>query len=408
MPVASRRGFAYKSSRSPYAKPKPQRKPRGVGQYINPQRFIKTASTVMADSYEPQHVFADFAFDARLHANIAAKGYVTPTPIQDQTIALGLAGKDVIGIASTGTGKTAAFALPILNRLMNDTTSKALIVAPTRELAQQIEVECRTMGKGGGFTGALLLGGMAYGPQLRDLRAKPRIVIGTPGRIKDHLEQKTLDLSDFNLVVLDEVDRMLDMGFVNDVRLLLGLLSAKRQSFYFSATMDTRVSNLIRTFSPDAELVTLAASDTSENVHQDIIGFDGKTDKQEKLHDILIQPDTVKTIVFEATQRGVERLENDLAARGFNVASIHGGKSQAQRARALKSFKENAVKILVATDVAARGLDVTDITHVINYSQPNTYDDYIHRVGRAGRAGRIGYALTFVAQTEHDAARSRR
>jgi ATP-dependent RNA helicase RhlE len=396
MPVQSRRGFAYKSSRSPYSKPKPQRKPHGRGQYINPERFVKVATAATAEEYEAKHLFADFALDTRLQQNISQKGYITPTPIQDQTIALGLAGKDVIGIASTGTGKTAAFALPILNRLMSDTTSKALVVAPTRELAQQIEAECRDMGKGGGFTGALLLGGMAYGPQLRDLRAKPRIVIGTPGRIKDHIEQGTLRLDQFNIVVLDEVDRMLDMGFVADVRLLLEQLAPERQSFYFSATMDTRVNNLIRTFSPDAEMVTVKASDTSDNVHQDVVRFGGKTEKQEKLHDILIHPDTEKAIIFEATQRSVERLEKDLQTRGFNVAAIHGGKSQAQRARALKSFKDNQVKILVATDVAARGLDVADISHVINYTQPQTYDDYVHRVGRAGRAGRIGYALTFV------------
>jgi ATP-dependent RNA helicase RhlE len=186
------------------------------------------------------------------------------------------------------------------------------------------------------------------------------------------------------------------MGFVNDVRLLLEQLNPVRQSFYFSATMDSRVNNLIRTFSPNAEMVTVKAGDTSENVHQDVIRYNGKTDKQEKLHDVLIRPDTEKAIIFEATQRSVERLENDLQVRGFHVASIHGGKSQAQRARALASFKKSEVKILVATDVAARGLDVADISHVINFTQPQTYDDYIHRVGRAGRAGRIGYALTFV------------
>ncbi len=396
MSTPTRRGYAYKSSRSPYAKPKPQRKPRGAGQYINPERFIKVASPVAIETYEAHHVFADFAFDARLYANIAAKGFVTPTPIQDKTIALGMAGKDVIGIASTGTGKTAAFALPILHRLMSEQHSKALVVAPTRELAQQIESECRAMGKGGGFTGALLLGGMSYGPQLRDLRSKPRLVIGTPGRIKDHIEQGALRLDSFNIVVLDEVDRMLDMGFVNDVRLLLGKLAEDRQSYYFSATMDARVSALIRTFSPEAELVTVKASDTSDNVHQDVVYYSGKSDKQEKLHDLLIHSDTSKAIIFETTQRSVERLEEALVVRGFTVASIHGGKSQAQRTRALNSFKENTVNILVATDIAARGLDVRDITHVINYAQPQSYDDYIHRIGRAGRAGRVGYAYTFV------------
>lgn len=393
------RGFAYKSSRSPYTKPRNQRKraPSKHGQYIDPARFVKVAQPVAAEDYIPEHKFADFAVDQRLQANIAAKGFITPTPIQDKTIALGLEGRDVIGIASTGTGKTAAFAVPILHRLMTDPRAKALIVSPTRELAQQIEVECRTLGKNGGFTGALLIGGSAYGPQLKDLRNKPSIVIGTPGRIKDHIEQGTLKLSDFNIVVLDEVDRMLDMGFVNDVRLLLSELAPQRQSFYFSATMDTRVSNLIATFSPEAETISLKVSDTSENVHQDVVPFNGRIDQLEKLHNLLIDPSIEKAIIFDETQRGVERLEKELIGRGFEVAAIHGGKTQGHRQRALQNFKSNKVKLLIATDVAARGIDVADITHVINYSQPHTYDDYVHRIGRAGRAGRTGYALTFVA-----------
>lgn len=399
MPYQNRH-TVYKSSRSPYARGgtnQRRKAPSKHGQYIDPARFVKVAKLVTeTDEYKPEHMFADFKVDARLHANIAAKGFVTPTPIQDKTIALGLEGKDVIGIANTGTGKTAAFAVPILHKLMTDKTSRALIVAPTRELAQQIEEDCRNLGRGGGFTGALLIGGSAYGPQLHDLRSNPRIVIGTPGRIKDHIERRTLDLAQFNIVVLDEVDRMLDMGFVDDVRLLLKQLAPTRQSFYFSATMDARVNGLITAFSPDAITISLKQSDTSDSVNQDVVHYAGRTDKQEKLHDILIHPDTYKVIVFDETQRGVERLEHELLERGFHVEAIHGGKSQGQRQRALKRFKANDVKILVATDVAARGIDVSDITHVVNYSQPHTYDDYVHRVGRAGRAGRVGYALTFV------------
>lgn len=399
MPGYQNRHTVYKSSRSPYARGgsnQRRKAPSKHGQYIDPAKFVKVATGATDEIYVPEHMFADFKVDARLHANIAAKGFITPTPIQDKTIALGLDGKDVIGIANTGTGKTAAFAVPILHQLMSDKVSRALIVAPTRELAQQIEEDCRMLGKGGGFTGALLIGGSAYGPQLHDLRSNPRIVIGTPGRIKDHIERRTLDLSRFNIVVLDEVDRMLDMGFVDDVRLLLKQLAAERQSFYFSATMDVRVNGLISAFSPDAVTISLKQSDTSASVHQDVVQYSGRTDKQEKLHDILIHPDTYKVIVFDETQRGVERLEKDLLDRGFHVEAIHGGKSQGQRQRALKRFKANDVKILVATDVAARGLDVSDITHVVNFSQPHTYDDYVHRVGRAGRAGRVGYALTFV------------
>lgn len=392
-----KRGFAYKSSRNPYTRPpRAQRKPRGRGQYIDPKRFVKVAQPTAAEAYAPTHHFTDFNFDERLKANITKLGYETPTPIQDQAIELGLAGKDVVGIADTGTGKTAAFSLPILHRLMTDKTAGALIVAPTRELAQQIDEATRAIGQGGGFTGALLIGGSAYGPQLRDLRARPRVVIGTPGRIKDHIEQGTLKLANFNIVVLDEVDRMLDMGFVNDVTLLLKELATPRQSYYFSATMDARVSGLIRTFSPDAETITIKSGETTEQVHQDVVWYAGKNEKLEKLHDLLIHPDIQKTIVFEETQRGVERLEKHLFERGFKVASMHGGKSQAQRARALKGFKAGDVGILLATDVAARGIDVADISHVINFTQPQTYEDYVHRIGRAGRAGNIGYALTFV------------
>lgn len=397
MPSNQRARYAYKGTRTPYGrKPRNQTKKPKHGQYIDPTKFVKVAKPVTVEAYVPSHEFMDFAVDSRILANLSKKGFVTPTPIQDQTIEFGLEGKDVIGIANTGTGKTAAFAVPILHRLMTDKTSKALVVAPTRELAQQIEDECRQIGKGGGFTGALLIGGSAYGPQLKDLRQGPRIVIGTPGRIKDHIEQGTLDLSSFNIVVLDEVDRMLDMGFVHDVKKLLSQLADERQSFYFSATMDQRVSDLIASFSPHATTISVKQSDTSDNVHQDVIPYTDKNNKIEALHTLLIEPVVDKVIIFESTQRNVERLQKELLGRGFEVEAIHGGKTQGQRQRALDKFKKNQSKILIATDVAARGIDVADVTHVVNYGLPQTYEDYTHRIGRAGRAGKIGYALTFV------------
>lgn len=366
------------------------------GEYIDPARFVAVAKPTQAVDYAPTHSFADFAVDPIIHRNLEAKGFVTPSPIQDQTVPLGLAGRDVIGIANTGTGKTAAFAIPIINALITRQNSRALIVAPTRELAQQIEEECRSIGKGGGFTGAILIGGTGMGGQLRDLRNKPRLVIGTPGRIKDHLERRTLQLDNFNLVVLDEVDRMLDMGFLPDVSYLLKELAPVRQSFFFSATMDPRVQGLIRTFSNDPETVSVKSGESSDHVHQDVIRYAGTHEKMDKLHDILLQDNVVKAIVFDETQRSVEKLSNELVARGFKADAIHGGKSQGQRQRALESFKRSQTTILVATDVAARGIDVADITHVINYSQPQSYQDYVHRIGRAGRAGRVGHALTFV------------
>lgn len=367
------------------------------GEYINPARFVQAAKPrTEENAYQPTHTFEDFAINPILKSNLKHKGFKIATPIQDQAIPLALDNNDVIGIADTGTGKTAAFALPILNILMERQQSKALIVAPTRELAQQIEEECRSLGKGSHLSGALLIGGSSMGTQLRALRARPRIVIGTPGRIKDHIERGTLPLSHFNMVVLDEVDRMLDMGFINDVTSILNGLAPQRQSFFFSATIDARVQGLINTFARDPKTVSVKNGDSSEHVNQDVVRYVGIGDKMDKLHEILIKDEVSKVIVFDETQRNVEKLSNELVARGFSSDAIHGGKSQGQRQRALASFKADKTKILVATDVAARGIDVADISHVINYSQPHTYQDYVHRIGRAGRAGKTGHALTFV------------
>jgi ATP-dependent RNA helicase RhlE len=365
------------------------------GEYIDPSRFVRAATPVAAVEYTPVNHFEDFEVNALIKSNLAAKGFRQPTPIQDQTIPRALEGRDIIGIANTGTGKTAAFALPVLHTLMLDQKARALIIAPTRELAQQINDEFRSIAKGSGLAAALLIGGTNIVPQLRDLRGNPQVVIGTPGRIKDHLERASLRLNDFKFVVLDEVDRMLDMGFINDVRSILSELSPERQSFFFSATLDDKVQSLIQSFSHDPAVISLKTSEGSENVNQDVVRFAGPHDKMDKLHNILLQGE-IKAIIFDETQRSVERLSKELVALGFEADAIHGGKSQGQRQRALDRFKSNKVKVLVATDVAARGIDIADITHVINFSQPQSYQDYIHRIGRAGRAGRVGHALTFI------------
>lgn len=381
------------------ARPRYAAKRRGPKKdYIHPSRFVKEAKPTTETAYAATYKFDDFRTNELIKENIIAKGFVTPSPIQDQAIPHGLDGRDVIGIANTGTGKTVAFAVPVLHRLMEDAAAKALIIAPTRELAQQIETECRQIGRKSGLLGALIIGGAPMGPQLRDLRAEPQIVIGTPGRIMDHMQRGSLDLSDFSLVVLDEVDRMLDMGFVNDVRTILGELNEQRQSFFFSATLDGKVNELISKFSNDPVTVSVKTGNTSDNVHQDIVCYDKTSDKIEQLHSLLIKGEIAKAIIFDDTQRSVERLHEELQSRGFKTDAIHGGKTQGQRQRALSRFKKNEVSILVATDVAARGIDVADITHVINFSTPQSYEDYIHRIGRAGRAGRIGYALTFVTE----------
>ncbi len=396
MPYNSRVSSRRFGASTAYSSRRPQQNRGPKKDYIHPSRFVKAATPVEENVYISTHKFSDFAVHPLLHTNIEQKGFVSPSPIQDQAIPHGLAGTDVIGIANTGTGKTVAFAIPVLHRLLTNRDSSALIIAPTRELAQQIEEEFKAIAKGSGLRGALLIGGAGMGPQLRDLRVDPQIVIGTPGRIKDHIERRTLDLSGFDTVVLDEVDRMLDMGFVDDVREILSRLATPRQSFFFSATLDHKVQDLIRTFSNEPVTISVKTGNTTDTVHQDIVCYEGMTDKLEQLHDLLNKPEITKAIVFEDTQRSVERLSKELQARGFKADDIHGGRTQGQRQRALDRFKRNEVKVLVATDVAARGIDVADISHVINYSTPQNYETYIHRIGRAGRAGNIGHALTFV------------
>lgn len=366
-------------------------------QTLHFSKFIKPAITVAADVYVPLHTFSDFGLDPAIVRNITAKGFTTPTPIQDQTIPAIMNGKDVVGLANTGTGKTAAFGLPLLHKLLHDGTQNALIMAPTRELAQQIEAECRSYLQGQQLSMATLIGGSPMMPQIRSLQRKPALVIGTPGRIKDHFERGNLPLQFFNNVVLDEVDRMLDMGFINDIRFLLGELSPTRHSLFFSATMDPKIESLIQSFSVEPVVISAKTGDTSDNVHQDVVRVGIGENKIEKLHDILLGEGVGKVLIFDETKRSVDKLTTELERRGFSADSMHGNKTQGQRRRALDRFKRNEVTILVATDVAARGIDVADITHVINYSQPNTYDDYVHRIGRAGRAGRAGKALTFVS-----------
>jgi superfamily II DNA/RNA helicase len=387
--------FRRATSRRAYSYPKQTNK-RKQGDYINPARFIKQAEPSEEASYEALNSFEDFELNQLIKNNLAANGYKVPTAIQDQTIPMALEGKDVVGIANTGTGKTAVFAVPILNFLISDRSKRALIIAPTRELAQQIEAEFRRIAQGSRIFGALLIGGASMGAQLRDLRSNPQVVIGTPGRIKDHTDRGSLALRAFNIIVLDEVDRMLDMGFINPITNIFGSVSPSRQSLFFSATLDERVKRLIDGFASEPVAISAKTGTTSSNVHQNIVKFESTSDKIDKLHNLLITSEVEKVIVFDETQRNVERLGKELASRGFQTDSIHGGKSQGQRQRALNRFKASEINVLVATNVAARGIDVADITHVINYSVPQTYDDYIHRIGRAGRAGKTGYALTFV------------
>ena len=367
------------------------------GLKIDPNRFINRAQPQEQEApYVPTNKFADFAIAQNLKQNIVNKGYVNPTAIQDQSIPHILRNKDVIGIANTGTGKTAAFLLPLVNKVLGNRQEKILIMVPTRELAMQIQDELFSFVRGLQIRSAFCIGGTSISKQVYSLRNNPSFVIGTPGRLKDLIERKALYLGDFRTVVLDEADRMLDMGFIHDMKSILSLMPTPRQTLLFSATFTPEIQNLTRQFQVDPVTVSVKTRATSATIDQDIVRFQDEQHRMDLLHDLLIDPEFSKVLVFGETKHGVEKLSKTLNERGFKAASIHGNKTQAARQKALDQFKRDHINILVATDVAARGLDIPLVTHVINYDVPASYEDYVHRIGRTGRAGNTGKALTFV------------
>jgi superfamily II DNA/RNA helicase len=369
-----------------------------VKKYINPSKFINQA-TPKADEvpYEPQYKFADFPFGKQLSLNVEKKGYATPTSIQDQAIMPILEGKDVIGLANTGTGKTAAFLLPIIeNQTGENYRPSVLIIAPTRELAQQIDEEFRAFSQGLSLYSALVVGGMPVERQIRDLKRRPHFIIGTPGRLKDLMTRKLIRFDNISTLVLDEADRMLDMGFLPDIRAIVSATPDDRQTLLFSATITPEISAIIQNFSKDPITISVRTSETNEHIEQDVIEARDKAHKIELLTDMLRGGDYDKVLVFGETKFGVQRLSDHLDNSGIASIAIHGNKNQSQRARALKQFKDGRVKVMVATDVAARGLDIPNVSHVINFDTPQNYEDYIHRIGRTGRGGASGHAHTFV------------
>ncbi len=369
---------------------------RNIKSFSDESKFIKKASEKVVEEFIPKHDFADFNIELRLKENILARGFERPTPIQDLSIPELLEGKDLIGLANTGTGKTAAFLVPLLNKVMKNKNEKVLIVAPTRELAEQINTEFLAFSKGLRIFSVAATGGTNIRPQITSLRQGVNFVIGTPGRLTDLVNRKYLKLDGFTNVVLDEADRMLDMGFVADIRGLFAKLPKERQTIFFSATFSGEVESLISEFLNDPIRIEAKTGDTAENVEQDVVRFDRYEEKMEILHNLLLGEDFKKVLIFGETKHGVEDIYLNLSERGFKAMSIHGDKSQRERRVALRLFKEERVKILVATDVAARGIDVPEVSHVINYDLPHTYEDYIHRIGRTGRASQKGKALTFV------------
>lgn len=352
-----------------------------------------------AEVYNPTHKFTDFAIDERLKVNVTAKGYGNPTPIQDQSIPYVLAGRDVVGLANTGTGKTASFLIPLIDKVLKfralGVDERVLIMVPTRELAIQIENEFFGFAKGLGIASVTCVGGTNIVPQIRVLRRNPSFVIGTPGRLKDLMERKDLDLSGFGTVVLDEADRMLDMGFIDDMRFILSKMRAERHTLFFSATMSRDIERLIGDFLADPIEIRVKTRETSATIDQDVVPVH-HSEKFDRLVEILKRDECERVLVFGRTKHGVERMTKDLRRQGIKAESIHGDKTHGARQKALIAFKKGDAHVLVATDVAARGLDISGVSHVINYDLPASYEDYTHRIGRTGRAGKTGQALTFI------------
>ncbi len=367
------------------------------GSTINVNQLIaKAVYEDLPSIYVLDHNLLEFNLTKELKKNITYKKYTSPTKIQYEAIPKILEGRDILGMASTGSGKTAAFLIPMINKGVQDRSQRFLIVVPTRELAIQIQDEFMQLARNTGLRSVLVIGGNSIGAQIGILRRDPAFVIATPGRLKDVSEREAIYLKDINNVILDEVDRMLDMGFIDDIRYITSHLNEDRQSLFFSATMNRKSEEIANTLLKNPVRIEIQKQEAGKNVDQDIIKLkDGET-KFNVLCDYLSKDEFKKVLLFTRTKREADNLSRKLSDRGVRVNALHGDKRQTQRTRIIDAFKKDQLNILVATDVASRGLDVNNISHVINYDMPENYDDYIHRIGRTGRAGKKGYALTFI------------
>jgi ATP-dependent RNA helicase RhlE len=364
---------------------------------IDPRKLVKKASQKKSEKFISSLTFNELHLNPILEQSIALKGYERPTEIQEKSIPSLLGGKDMIGIAATGTGKTGAFLIPIIHQMLADKRITALVVVPTRELAQQVQDEYRSLTNGLGLHSSCFIGGTNVSTDISIARRNNRFIVATPGRLNDLIDRKALNLNLSSILVLDEFDRMLDMGFINDVRKISRAMQNRSQTMLFSATIDKSQEALIKEFvhSPIRVNVT-SGTKSSDNVHQDIIEVLSSENKFDVLLGLLNKPSFEKVILFAETKRTADNISRKLRNSGLRTDVIHGNKSQNYRSKAIKLFKSGKTKILVATDVAARGIDVDNVTHVVNYQLPMTMDSYIHRIGRTGRAGRTGQAYTFI------------
>ncbi len=380
--------------------PKRGRNKRSRGEHIDFSRFIKKGTHTEEKPYVPKHTFADFPFNEHLHKNIKRAGFIDPRPIQDQAIPPVMKGHDVFGMANTGTGKTAAFLLPLIEKIYKtkglNKKETVLIMAPTRELALQIESDFKNLAFGFGMFSVACVGGLPIMKQIHEISRGVSFIIGTPGRLRDLLNRNALDLTTCHSVVLDEADRMLDMGFRDEMIYIIGKTAKEHQTLFFSATLSPEIKKLTERYLKEPVFVSVITGETLKNINQDVIKFKTKEEKMERLHEVLKRDGSDKVLIFREMKHSVDTLAKELAHMGFKVGAIHGDKRSRERIRTLDSFKKDKINILIATDVAARGLDIPDVTHVINYDVPQTYDTYVHRIGRTGRSGKKGTALTFV------------
>ena len=356
-------------------------------------------------------MFNDFSLCSQLRAAVAELGFTEPTPVQRRAIPVVLEGRDLLAAAQTGTGKTAAFALPLLERLQAKAQPgrrlpRALVLVPTRELAAQVSDSFRALARHLPLRGALIFGGVSPKPQLQALANGVDLIIATPGRLLDHLQGRAIDLSKIEVLVLDEADRMLDMGFIQAMKKIIAALPTQRQTLLFSATLPDEIRALARRWMVDPVVIDVAPRNSpADRVDHRVYHVEGGA-KQPLLTRLLVEGGVRQSLVFTRTKHGANRLAQRLEKEGLSVAAIHGNKSQNARTRALDDFKQGRVQVLVATDIAARGLDISELPHVVNFELPHVPEDYIHRIGRTGRAGASGEAISLVSRDEQDRLRA--
>lgn len=365
---------------------------------LNPDLFIKKAGSVAKKEYKSFRLIDQLPVSRSIITNLQNKGYTSPTEIQDKTIDAILSGKNLMGLAQTGTGKTGAFLIPLIhNLLQKETMFQVLVVSPTRELAMQIDAEFKSIAVGLHLYSTCLIGGTSVQRDVSNLRKPSHIVVGTPGRIADMVRQRALRLNTFTILVLDEFDRLLDMGFATEIQRLVDGMINRRQTILFSATEDKSQRKLIGELLDNPYEVRVRNENIcADNIEQDIVTVKDGEKKIDLLLKMVRDKSFEKVLVFADTKRVVSRICRDLRNGGIKVDEIHGDKSQNYRIKALDSFKNRKIQVLVATDVAARGLDISHVSHVINFQQPKDMESYIHRIGRTGRAGASGKALTFI------------